>query len=38
MFVYISLLFTLLTIPFLYMLKRELGRRGSAIDLGRVER
>jgi MFS family permease len=37
MFVYISLLFTLLTIPFLLMLKRELGRRGIAISLGRVE-
>jgi hypothetical protein len=38
MFVYISLLFTLLTIPFLYMLKRELARRGIAINLGHVER
>jgi hypothetical protein len=36
-FVYISLLFTLLTIPFLYLLKRELTRRGIAIKLGRVE-
>jgi hypothetical protein len=36
-FVYISLLFTLLTIPFLYMLKRELERRGIAIKLGRAE-
>jgi hypothetical protein len=32
-FVYISLLFTLLTIPFLHMLKRELDRRGIAIRL-----
>ena len=38
MFVYISLLFTLLTIPFLYMLKRELGRRCIASNLGHVER
>jgi hypothetical protein len=36
-FVYISLLFTLLTIPFLYMLKRELERRGIAIKLDRAE-
>ena len=36
-FVYISLLFTLLTIPFLLMLKRELERRGIAIHLGRAE-
>ena len=33
-FVYVSLLFTLLTIPFLHMLKRELDRRGVAIKLG----
>jgi MFS family permease len=33
-FVYVSLLFTLLTIPFLHMLKRELDRRGVAIRLG----
>jgi hypothetical protein len=37
MFVYIGLLFTLLTIPFLLMLQRELERRGVAIKLGRVE-
>lgn len=37
LFVYISLLFTLLTIPFLLMLKRELERRGIAIHLGRAE-
>ncbi|HXV78749.1 MAG TPA: MFS transporter [Candidatus Binatia bacterium] len=36
-FVYISLLFTLLTIPFLLMLKRELERRKIAIHLGRPE-
>ena len=36
-FVYVSLLFTLLTIPFLVMLKRELDRRGIAIKLGRAE-
>ena len=34
-FVYIGLLFTLLTIPFLLMLKHELQRRGIAIKLGR---
>jgi hypothetical protein len=33
-FVYVSLLFTLLTIPFLEMLKRELDRRGVLIELG----
>jgi hypothetical protein len=33
-FVYVSLLFTLLTIPFLHMLKRELDRRGLVIRLG----
>jgi hypothetical protein len=37
MFVYISLLFTVLTLPFLYLLKRELERRGIAINLGRAE-
>jgi hypothetical protein len=37
MFVYISLLFTLLTLPFLYLLRRELERRGIAINLGRAE-
>ena len=37
MFVYISLLFTLLTIPFLLMLTRELERRGIAIKLGGAE-
>jgi len=34
MFVYISLVFTLLTVPFLLMLKRELSRRGVVIHLG----
>ena len=34
-FVYLSLLCTLLTIPFLRMLKREADRRGVAIRLGR---
>ncbi len=33
-FVYISLLFTLLTIPFIEMLRRELERRGVRIRLG----
>lgn len=37
MFVYISLLFTLLTIPFLLMLKRELERRGIVIRLRRAK-
>lgn len=36
-FVYISLLFTLLTIPFLLMLRRELDRSGIAIRLGRAQ-
>jgi hypothetical protein len=36
MFVYISLAFTLLTIPFLELLKRELERRGTTIRLGRA--
>ncbi len=34
LFVYISLAFTLLTIPFLELLKRELERRGTTIRLG----
>ena len=34
LFVYISLTFTLLTIPFLELLKRELRRREIAIALG----
>jgi hypothetical protein len=33
LFVYISLLFTLLTIPFLVLLKRELERRGIIVHL-----
>jgi hypothetical protein len=37
LFVYISLAFTLLTIPFLELLKRELRRRGTTIRLGRAE-
>ena len=37
LFVYISLAFTLLTIPFLELLKRELRRRGVTIRLGRAE-
>jgi MFS family permease len=37
MFVYISLLFTLLAIPFLVLLKRELAERGVEIRLGRAE-
>lgn len=32
-FIYISLLFTLLTVPFIVMLKRELQRRGITIHL-----
>ena len=36
-FVYISLLFTLLAIPFLELLKRELARRDIVINLGPVE-
>jgi hypothetical protein len=36
-FVYISLLFTLLAIPFLVLLKRELTERGIEIKLGRAE-
>jgi hypothetical protein len=35
LFVYISLAFTLLTIPFIEMLRRELDRRGAEIRLGR---
>jgi hypothetical protein len=35
MFVYISLLFTLLTIPFIELLRRELERRGVEINLGK---
>lgn len=35
LFVYISLFFTLLTIPFIELLRRELNRRGIAIRLGR---
>jgi hypothetical protein len=35
MFVYISLIFTLLTIPFIEMLRRELARRKVDINLGR---
>jgi MFS family permease len=34
LFVYISLVFTLLTIPFLVLLKRELERRAIAVNLG----
>ena len=35
MFVYISLFFTLLTIPFIMLLRRELERRNVQINLGR---
>jgi hypothetical protein len=35
MFVYISLFFTLLTIPFVEMLRRELGRQKIDINLGK---
>lgn len=34
MFVYVSLLFTLLTIPFIVLLKRELERQGVVVRLG----
>ena len=34
-FVYISLFFTLLTIPFIMLLRRELDRRGIQINLGK---
>jgi hypothetical protein len=34
-FVYISLFFTLLTIPFIELLRRELERRNVRINLGR---
>ena len=37
MFVYVSLLFTLLTIPFLVLLERELERREITIRLGGAE-
>jgi hypothetical protein len=35
MFVYFSLFFTLLTIPFIELLRRELDRRGVKINLGK---
>jgi hypothetical protein len=35
MFVYISLFFTLLTIPFIEVLRRELERRKVEINLGK---
>jgi hypothetical protein len=34
LFVYISPVFTLLTIPFLVLLKHELDRRGITVNLG----
>ena len=37
MFVYISLFFTLLTIPFIMLLRRELNRQGMTIQLGNSE-
>lgn len=37
MFVYISLFFTVLTIPFVVLLKRELARQGIRIKLGSSE-
>lgn len=37
MFVYISLFFTVLTIPFIVLLKRELARQGIKIKLGSSE-
>jgi hypothetical protein len=33
MFVYIGLFFTLLTVPFIRLLKRELDRQGVEVDL-----
>jgi len=36
-FVYISMIFTLLTIPFIGLLKRELERQGIAIKLGETQ-
>jgi hypothetical protein len=36
-FVYISLIFTLLTLPFIALLRRELARRGISIELARRE-
>jgi hypothetical protein len=38
LFVYISLAFTLLTIPFLELLKRELARRGISVELSTPRR
>jgi hypothetical protein len=38
LFVYISLAFTLLTIPFLELLKRELARRGVSVELSQPRR
>ena len=37
LFVYISLFFTVLTIPFLVLLQRELDRRGIVVHLGEPE-
>ena len=37
LFVYISLTFTLLTIPFIILLKREIARQGIEIHLGKSE-
>jgi hypothetical protein len=37
MFVYISLFFTVLTIPFIVLLRRELQRQGISIKLGKSE-
>jgi hypothetical protein len=37
LFVYISILSTLLTIPFVELLRRELGLRSIAIRLGRPD-
>lgn len=37
MFVYISLFFTLLTLPFIVLLQRELQRQGITIKLGKSE-
>jgi MFS family permease len=38
LFVYVSLVFTLLTIPFLELLKRELARRGIQVELSTPRR
>jgi hypothetical protein len=36
MFIYISIAFTMLTIPFIELLRRELQRRGVRVRLGQT--